>query len=1329
MSVQGIFTNIGIEKSREALNSEGFKIFPTGFKVSSTESAATIAELASLTAVNGDVWYSGDISATFEVDYNSVKIVIEIPPEAVLDQRDVAEVYLMAEDVNQNEFILAVGKPTNTNLYNPAGSTTLRLQIKLLNNDLSSILQFNYTQAQEISIHNEDANAHAGLRAALKKGGIYELSGDHTFHGQSFDEFATGGDGRSLFAGLPDKYLVFLDTDDVYKPALNNGTLQSRVAGILVKGLDQGANPVNDQVVTSGFIDMYHGFPYGTPLFLSKTTLGGLTDEENDRPVGMALSPSILVLNIGEGVDVDTHIDAVVSDLNKHNHFARPQDAIDFAPEGGWVRIDKEYYLEEADALTTNGKKVNFLFTGTNSGILKFDGQNEIQRLDFSSAPNPADGGEFLITFDGERTARIPTTATAADLKVALEALPNITSVDVTGDFSLGFEIEWIGVDQKTDKPQVEVTSYQGRNDKQIISFSHDDFDSGSFRLELNGEQTAALPFTAIDAPNLQSAILGLPSISSATVNPVPPTQGGALEFLVEFTGANGNRPQNLFTVDLNNLVPTVNTNIFVTANIIKDTEGEWPDNNLVIGTTPVTILTTTTQEGKPVGSDTAFSLDVEGLSIIGLGRIFGFTTGVHLNSNSKQRIELFFDNIPTPINSTGVPEDLIKFDGSLGISNLDVKAIEDTSFRDLVKVKSTNTPSTSVEVTSAVATLSDGAKHGFIVDQRVASYAGGTINFSNGQLTGAGSNFTPYTATSPNHYFKYAIILNPADEIEVILPTGDAGTEGTAPVPPIRNGILRAIVTCQDDGAGGLVPISPSMITHFFDTGSFAQEFQNKVIETIGAGAAVFDTSSDFNFDADNDVRDLEVFLDGLYQQQKADGTGDYRKISSSEIEFTDGEGGSFNIQADSKVTIKYKDSTIDNFTTGQQQVGFNHEQFTTDGIQTEFVLGSEFNLNTDNAVNDVEIYVDGIRYRIPDDFTKIANDTIESTDVIPQGSTIDVYSREFTLGQLNTSSTFSVSEDNVEVEANVGDLNITGISTSVTKDGSGQVTIDIAGEANQIQMVGVGNGEILKEKSGVDFFLRKIRAGAGIAVSIDNETDDIVISMANSPYFLEYVTNQTGLVVSTGQPYDMSTRRLHVFRNGLHLLQSATVGDFVDRYVEDSEFAIRVFEESANDDVWQFLNRDRPPVWVRAIGSVSGNTITVPPYVLGADRVCVFRNGVFMNRGAYGSPVDRFSEIDSTTIGLEEPATPDETFIIEFQARTPTSVEVQQGVVGNTLTLANPIQVGTKRLLLFKNGILMLDSTTLGDVSDRYQEINATTIELGENAVANDYFMIIYL
>ena len=70
------------------------------------------------------------------------------------------------------------------------------------------------------------------------------------------------------------------------------------------------------------------------------------------------------------------------------------------------------------------------------------------QGIYFDVAPT---AGTWTVTLDAVTSGAIQWNATNTDVEVALEAMSNIDSVTVTGNFTDGFEVEFDGSDQYTD--------------------------------------------------------------------------------------------------------------------------------------------------------------------------------------------------------------------------------------------------------------------------------------------------------------------------------------------------------------------------------------------------------------------------------------------------------------------------------------------------------------------------------------------------------------------------------------------------------------------------------------------------------------------------------------------------------------------------------------------------------------------------------------------------------------------------------------------------------------------------------------------------------------
>lgn len=68
---------------------------------------------------------------------------------------------------------------------------------------------------------------------------------------------------------------------------------------------------------------------------------------------------------------------------------------------------------------------------------------DEVQAITFSIVP---DLGTFILSYDGEDTTPIPFDATDVDIQDALRLLTGLSSVTVSGDFTIGFEISFVGI-------------------------------------------------------------------------------------------------------------------------------------------------------------------------------------------------------------------------------------------------------------------------------------------------------------------------------------------------------------------------------------------------------------------------------------------------------------------------------------------------------------------------------------------------------------------------------------------------------------------------------------------------------------------------------------------------------------------------------------------------------------------------------------------------------------------------------------------------------------------------------------------------------------------
>lgn len=282
-----------------------------------------------------------------------------------------------------------------------------------------------------------------------------------------------------------------------------------------------------------------------------------------------------------------------------------------------------------------------------------------------------------------------------------------------------------------------------------------------------------------------------------------------------------------------------------------------------------------------------------------------------------------------------------------------------------------------------------------------------------------------------------------------------------------------------------------------------------------------------------------------------------------------------------------------------------------------------------------------------------------------------------------------------------------------------------DVIGGAN----VGIGSGDVYKQKVAGVLELRRIRAGAGISVVTSG--DDIIISITGGtpePYFRADITGQTNVLVNTTQNYNLGTNKLAVYRNGVRMIPSTTAGLPVDRYQEATNNQIVLEATPTASEVLSFVNRDSAVTGFNIITGVTGTVITVPSYILASDTLKVFRNGILMNNQGAGALVDQYTETSTTSITLAQAAVATDVFLVEV-VPVPSFREILSGVTGTSLTIpgGNSYSTGTGELLVYRNGILMLNSVTLGTATDRYQETSSTVVTLADPAVVSDVFEFI--
>lgn len=364
--------------------------------------------------------------------------------------------------------------------------------------------------------------------------------------------------------------------------------------------------------------------------------------------------------------------------------------------------------------------------------------------------------------------------------------------------------------------------------------------------------------------------------------------------------------------------------------------------------------------------------------------------------------------------------------------------------------------------------------------------------------------------------------------------------------------------------------------------------------------------------------------------------------------------------------------------------------EQFVVGGGGQSIFTATLFNWNPANTSVDIVVYVNGIKAEqsltgaLDKDFRKNSSTVIEFAYTVPENAKVTIRDER------------------------------TGGS------GSG------AGVTNGAN-VGTGTGNVFKINNAGTLQFRRILAGSGISVTTSG--DDVVISAtggAAEAYFVNYLTGQTAYSIGTGAKYNLGTDKLKVYRNGLVMLNTASVGSNLERYQELTNKSVLLSDVAVASDLFAFVNQDVDVDYSTIITGITGVTVTVPTYVMGNNALRVYRNGVLMNAASLGTAVDQYTEASTTSLSLNVAAVSTDVFLVE-RGPVPTFREDLDGFSGTLITLGSSYTMGTQELLVFRNGILLYNSLTLGAAINRYQETSTTTVTVGVTASPSDVFTFI--
>lgn len=230
---------------------------------------------------------------------------------------------------------------------------------------------------------------------------------------------------------------------------------------------------------------------------------------------------------------------------------------------------------------------------------------------------------------------------------------------------------------------------------------------------------------------------------------------------------------------------------------------------------------------------------------------------------------------------------------------------------------------------------------------------------------------------------------------------------------------------------------------------------------------------------------------------------------------------------------------------------------------------------------------------------------------------------------------------------------------------------------------------------------------------------------------FFAHYIVGQSTFTVPVGGVYNTGTDRLQAWKNGLAMDKSLSVGDPGERYQELNQNTISLTSIATTSDVFTFINHTAPNPTFMLITGIAGTTLTVPTYTIGNGILRIFRNGLLMTTGV-SAPADLgYTETATTTVTLALAASVSDVFKIYIAGAAPTWRKTLTGTTSTTPTIPGGVSFvsGSLKLLTFRNGILLYNSTSLGNPIDRYQQLGTTQIQLDVAPVTADFFEFLYI
>lgn len=394
MAVIGVITNDGLSKTISAANKEGWNIHPTKFAISATK--GSLVPSRDTTTIN-ETWYEAPVTSRRVISDNSIEFICNIPPNATAADMEIGEIYLFGEtsdDIPQ-EFLLALGQPSQALTYYFDGSISLRLIVTLTNINISDLFVFQYQDSVDIDEHNMDPEAHPKLVSAVSQwvkglGNALLRNGQLLSGGSLFVSKPVGGDVEVR----ADAAAIYVNGAVLYVP--ESSPTMASATGTVSYGVwvdDSGAENVGGSDLTAPDAAVKWGTNYdpaakGTYYEIYTISEGTVLEEE------ALLSDEAQEL-VGQIIryDADAHGDYAVNGLDVSLYEFLWDDTTDsttYAISAGRAHVGgreidmphdlRRGYLNAATTYTTNAEPVAFepVADGTMTVVLDFGPVEEV---------------------------------------------------------------------------------------------------------------------------------------------------------------------------------------------------------------------------------------------------------------------------------------------------------------------------------------------------------------------------------------------------------------------------------------------------------------------------------------------------------------------------------------------------------------------------------------------------------------------------------------------------------------------------------------------------------------------------------------------------------------------------------------------------------------------------------------------------------------------------------------------------------------------------------------------------------------------------------------